>query len=75
MLTDTYRPSEKARAQGINDVIVFSTVTLAALSAGALQHHFGWQAVNLGVTPALLVVFVSLIALAYHERRTTLAVH
>ncbi|MEM7291862.1 MAG: MFS transporter [Pseudomonadota bacterium] len=69
MLTDTYQPNEKARVQGINDVVVFSTVTVAALSAGALHHNLGWETVNLGVTPGLLVVFVSLIALSLRERR------
>ena len=55
LLTDTYAPAEKARAQALNDFVVFSTVTLTALSAGGIHYVFGWRAVNLGVTPMLLV--------------------
>ena len=73
LLTECYRPGEKARAQGLNDMIVFSTVTLAALSAGALQHNFGWTAVNLGVTPAILLILVSLVWLKSTDRRLDLS--
>ncbi len=68
LLTECYRPEEKAKTQGLNDMIVFSTVTLAALSAGALQHNFGWMAVNLGVAPAILLILASLVWLKMFDR-------
>ena len=61
LLTETYYPQEKAKAQGFNDLIVFSTVTMAALSAGAIQHNVGWAVVNAVVVPAISLVIVSLI--------------
>lgn len=73
LLTECYQPEEKARAQGLNDLLVFSTVTLAALSAGALQHNFGWMAVNLGVTPAILLILISLVWLKSADRRLDLS--
>ena len=60
LLTRVYRPSEKARVQASNDFVVFTTVALGSLSAGALQHRFGWQTVNLGVLPLLLLVLARL---------------
>ncbi|MGH6953029.1 MAG: MFS transporter [Alphaproteobacteria bacterium] len=51
LLTRAYRPSEKAKVQGVNDFLVFGTITAAALSSGALQHLLGWNAVNLGTIP------------------------
>lgn len=63
LVTETYTPEEKPRAQALNDFIVFTTVAMASLSAGALQHAVGWQAVNLGVIPLLMVIFVSLFML------------
>ncbi len=56
LLTDAYRPSEKTRAQGANDLIVFSTVTLTALTTGTVHHLWGWQAVNTLALPMLMVV-------------------
>ncbi|MGB1111043.1 MAG: MFS transporter [Gammaproteobacteria bacterium] len=63
LVTETYTPEEKPRAQALNDFIVFTTVAVASLSAGALQYSLGWQAVNLGVIPLLLVVLASLYVL------------
>jgi len=61
LLTETYYPVERAKTQALNDFIVFSTAALASLSAGYLQHQFGWKMVNLGVIPPLLLVLASLL--------------
>jgi len=61
LLTDTYAPAEKARAQALNDFLVFSTVTLTALSAGGIHHVFGWRVVNLGVMPMLGVTALAIL--------------
>ena len=61
LLTETYSFNEKAKAQALNDFIVFGTVTLASFSSGAVQHTLGWETVNLGVIPFLvLIVFANL---------------
>ena len=36
LLTECYRPAEKARAQGLNDLLVFGTVALTATSSPCL---------------------------------------
>jgi MFS family permease len=59
LLTETYTVEEKAAVQGVNDLLVFATVTLTAASAGALHHTLGWQTVNVGVMPLLLLCFAS----------------
>ena len=74
LLTDTYSPEEKARAQGFNDVVIFSTVTVASLSAGALQHNFGWTSVNLGVAPAIAVILLGTLWLKTAGARSAPAV-
>lgn len=61
MLTLGYRSAEQAKAQAANDFVVFGVTTLAVLSAGGLQFHFGWRMVNLGVVPAIVAVFVALL--------------
>jgi len=70
LLTETYRPAEKSRAQAINDLIVFSTVSLTALSAGTVHHLFGWRTVNLGVLPMLGLAALAILWLR-SERHVT----
>lgn len=61
LLTETYTLAEKGKTQALNDFLIFTTMTVASLSAGALQFQFGWQAVNYGAIPFLLIVIASLI--------------
>jgi MFS family permease len=58
-LTETYRPNEKARAQALNDFIVFGTVSLTSLSSGAVQNILGWQIINMAVIPFLVLIAVA----------------
>ena len=61
LLTETYRPMERARAQALNDFAVFTTVAVSSLSAGALLNHYGWRMVNLGVLPMLALILASIL--------------
>ena len=61
LLTETYRPEERAKTQALNDFVVFTTVALSSLSAGALQNSYGWQVVNLGLIPLLIIILASII--------------
>jgi len=61
LLTDAYTSAEKTRAQGVNDLAVFSTVTVTALTTGTVHHLWGWQAVNLLALPMLIVTLLAII--------------
>jgi MFS family permease len=56
LLTTTYRPSETAKVQGLNDFLVFGCVATASLSAGILQQAFGWEVVTKSVLPLFFTV-------------------
>lgn len=61
LLTLTYRPAEKSRAQGLNDFCVSGGVAFASLMSGALQNFYGWQTINLLIlVPVLAVLTASL---------------
>ena len=60
LLTTTYRPAEKGRAQAANDVLIYVVGLAASLSAGALLQRFGWQLMNLTLLPWLLATFIAL---------------
>jgi len=61
MLTKTYNEAEKAKTQAMNDFILFSSVTIASLSAGVLQYQLGWQMVNFSVIPFILFSMLSIL--------------
>jgi predicted MFS family arabinose efflux permease len=68
LVTETYVPAEKAAAQGLNDFLVFSSSAAAAFLSGALQHRFGWDAVNLAVVPAIALSFGASVWLLWLRR-------
>lgn len=53
-------PEERATAQGLNDLLVFSAVAIASLLSGVVEHTAGWRALNLAVLPVLAVVGVAI---------------
>jgi len=56
LLTETYEPEEKAKAQGVNDFLVFGSVAMFSFSAGLIQANFGWDAVNMFIVPWIVAV-------------------
>ncbi len=61
LLVTTYKPEEKFKAQGFNDLIVFSSMALASLSAGILISIVSWKTVNLFCIPFLILIIASII--------------
>ena len=60
LLVLTYKEEEKFRAQGINDLIVFSIMALASLSAGILLSLTSWQTMNLICLPFLVIIVLTI---------------
>ncbi len=64
MLTDTYRPEEKAKAQGANDFILFGMVAVGSFMSGqtlnAFQGTQGWDVINYIVFPVVGICLLSL---------------
>jgi predicted MFS family arabinose efflux permease len=59
LLTESYRPSEKARVQGFNDFLVYGTVTVSALISGKLHHFIGWEALNIAAVPIVMATLLA----------------
>ena len=68
LLTETHTEAEKAKVQGLNDFLVFGTVSVASLSAGTLLHLHGWQTVNLGALPFIVLTSMAIVWLALRRR-------
>lgn len=60
LLTTTYRPAERFRAQAVNEFSVFGTQAAASLLAGPAIHALGWQALNVAALPPMLLLALAL---------------
>ncbi len=69
MLTDCYRPSERGRVEGVNDLIVFGTVAAASFFSGQILSSSGWNMINFIVMPVVAIVLFSVLTLVLRERR------
>ena len=61
LVTTCYRPSERGRAQALNDFLIFSTTAIASFLAGFLQDRLGWVVLNQAGLLLIVVAFVAVI--------------
>ncbi|MGO4837731.1 MFS transporter, partial [Rhizobiaceae sp. 2RAB30] len=69
MVADTYRPEEKAKAQGFHDFVLFGTVAFSSLMSGTVYNAWGWEMLNWIVFPVAAFCLVALGALALSSRK------
>ena len=59
LLVLSYKEEEKFKAQGFNDIVVFSIQALASLSAGYMLSVTSWKVMNLIAIPFLILIIYS----------------
>lgn len=62
MVTTCYRPAERAKAQALNDFLIFGTTATSSFMAGMLQDHLGWYPLN---QFSLLLIFIAVLAVGW----------
>jgi MFS family permease len=55
MLTQAYRPEERAKVQGLNEFLIAGSSALGSLASAGVYAGFGWDGLNLAVMPFLLL--------------------
>ena len=68
VLTETYRPEERAKAQGANDQAIFIMMLISSFTSGATVTTAGWTRVNLFALPLVAIVVIALLWYAFHQR-------
>jgi predicted MFS family arabinose efflux permease len=68
LLTQTYRPEERARAQGLNEQAIFTMMAISSLTSGLTVTTAGWQRVNLLALPLVAALAVAIAWFALRER-------
>lgn len=74
LLLETYRPEEKNRVQGTNDLLVFVTMASSSFASGALVTSRGWEILNYGALPFLSIVACGVLWLMSSRRAAARAV-
>ncbi|MGQ3069210.1 MAG: MFS transporter [Brevundimonas sp.] len=59
LLTEAYRPQERAKTQAANDFTVFAITAVASLSSGKILFGGGWNAVTLTALPLLAIALAA----------------
>ncbi|WP_241063562.1 MFS transporter [Achromobacter xylosoxidans] len=54
LLAQSYRPSERARAQGAAEMLRYAATAVATLAAGPALDAFGWEVLNAAMLPVVL---------------------
>lgn len=70
LLTSTYSPREKTRAQATNDMVIFIVGVVCSFSAGWLLEVLDWGTMNVILLPWLALSVLSLLWLSRHQRIT-----
>jgi hypothetical protein len=73
LLTQTHTPSEKGRAQGLNDFVMFMTMGATSVASGALVTTSGWETMNLAALPVLAIVAIAVLWLFRLQRQAPAA--
>jgi len=68
LLTTTYAPAERGRAQATNDMTIFAVGLACSLGAAALLQVFGWQMLNVLLLPWLAIAAGALVWLGATSR-------
>jgi len=68
LLTTTYRPEERAKAQGANDSAIFVMMALSSFFSGLIVTNLGWNSVNYAALPLVVIIMAAIAWLARHDR-------
>jgi MFS family permease len=69
LLTESYRPEERAKAQGANEIAIFTVQAVSAFSSGVLVNSSGWSTLNVVAMPLVLLAGGAIAWLALRRPR------
>lgn len=71
LVTSCYTADEKAKSQAANEFLVFSMVTVSALSSGWMEAELGWQTMNWMMLPLVCWAIAVIFVMCKYEQRNT----
>ena len=71
LLTETYRPEERAKAQGANDLSIFIVMATSSFTSGMVLEASGWNTLNYLAVPFIAAIALAVIWLMLRRRALT----
>jgi predicted MFS family arabinose efflux permease len=68
LLSQSYRPNERAKTQALSGLFINVAATVAALSSGVVLTRAGWTLVNLGTLPILALCLLMILRWVHAAR-------
>jgi MFS family permease len=68
LLSQSYRPNERAKTQALSGLFINVAATVAALSSGVVLTRAGWTLVNLGTLPILALCLLMILRWVHATR-------
>jgi MFS family permease len=72
LLAQSCSEADKTVAQGLNEVLIFSSNAIASAVAGVVLHRMGWQPMSVLSVPFMLLPITLIAMLAIKRRRLAL---
>jgi len=71
LLTETYLPAERAKAQGANDLIIFLIMATSSFTSGVVLEASGWSSLNYLAIPFVAAIGLAVVWLMLRRRAVT----
>ncbi len=68
LVTTCYRPSERGKAQALNDFLIFGTTATSSFLAGFLQDRLGWLILNQASIVLVAIAFFAVLWLRFQRQ-------
>jgi MFS family permease len=75
LLTDAYRPAEKAKAQGTNDASIAVVTAISSFASGLILVSGGWETLNHAAIPFVLLMGAAIAWLGMKRARAAVSFH
>ena len=73
LLATLHTEAERGKVQGVNDLVIFTLVTVGSLMSGTLLHHLGWETMNLLMLAPISVVALSILWMRLSQASSSVA--
>jgi len=70
LITEAYRPEERAKAQGANDLVIFLIMASSSFASGMVLEARGWDALNFLAIPFVAAIGLAVGWMMLRHRRT-----
>ncbi|SDR46573.1 Predicted arabinose efflux permease, MFS family [Rhizobiales bacterium GAS113] len=73
LLAQSYRPAERAKTQGIAELLRYAATAVATLAAGPVLQALGWGSLNMAILPVICVAAAITLLWMLAQRRSLVA--